>query len=197
MTHHHMAWWWRDMVEQWHDHLVIMELVLSWYKMWHHVSLVIQSLLYSTTQQLLNNHPLLYSTMPMLKSHTFQSASGVNTITRPTLRRSGGDYLSGQQVVVTNLSSVDWRLICYNFRSMTWCSQTFSYPRSLRPWEWTITCGFKPSSTMKSWRDLGDRNQAILINDSCGESSGWGWSIQRQEKRLWTPLLSPWGILPL
>ena len=95
------------MVEQGHDQLVTMELVLSWYKMQCCVGLVIQSLLYPTTQQLPNNHPLLYSTIPMLNSCTFQSASGVNTITRPTLRRSGGDYLSGQQVVVTNLSSVD------------------------------------------------------------------------------------------
>ena len=57
---------------------------------------------------------------------------------------------------------------------MTWCSQISPFPRSSRPWEWTTTSGCKPSSTMKSWRGSGDRNQVILINDSCGESSGWG-----------------------
>ena len=171
-----------------------MELVLSWYKTWRHVGLVIQSLLLTTTQQLPNNRPLLYSIMPMLNSRTFQSASGVNTITRPTPRRSGGDYPFGQQVVVTNLSSVDWRLICYDFRSMTWCSQTFLYPRSSRPWEWTTTSGCKPLLTMKNLKGSGDRSQAILTNDSYGESSEWGWSIQRQERRLWTPLLNSWDI---
>ena len=45
--------------------------------------------------------------MPMLNSRTFQSASGVNTITRPTPRRSAGDYLSGQQVVIANLVLID------------------------------------------------------------------------------------------
>ena len=109
-----MVQWWRDMAWWWHDQLVPMELVLLWYKMWCRVSLVIQSLLISTTQQPFNNHPLLYPNMPMINSHTFQSASGVNTITRMTPRRSGGDYPSGQQVVVTNLVSIDWRLICYN-----------------------------------------------------------------------------------
>ena len=68
--------------------------------------------------QHLNNHPtnhlLFYLNMPMLNSHTFQSASGVNTITRPVPKRSGGDYLSGQQVIITNLVSFCWRLICFN-----------------------------------------------------------------------------------
>ena len=61
------------------------------------------------SSQQLNNHPtnclLLYSNMPMINSCTFQSSSGLNTITRPSPRRSGGDYLSGQQVVKTNLVS--------------------------------------------------------------------------------------------
>ena len=87
--------------------LVTMELVLSWYKMQRCVGLVVQSLLYSTTQQLPNNLLNPSFTMPMLNSKTFRSANGLNTITRLTPRRSGGDYLSGQQVVVTNLSSVD------------------------------------------------------------------------------------------
>ena len=59
--------------------------------------------------QQLNNLPtnrlLVSSNMPMLNSHTFQSTSGVNTITRPVPKRSGGDYPSGQQVVITNLVS--------------------------------------------------------------------------------------------
>ena len=84
-----------------------MELVLLWYKMRHFVGIVIQSPLLTTTQQLPNNCLLLSSNMPMLNSRTFQSASGVNTITRPTLKRSGGDYPSGQQVVVANLVLID------------------------------------------------------------------------------------------
>ena len=61
------------------------------------------------SSQHLNNHPtnclLLHPNMPMLNCCTFQSASGVNTITRPVPKRSGGDYPSGQQVIVTNLVS--------------------------------------------------------------------------------------------
>ena len=100
MTHHHMVQWWRDMVVWWHDQLVTMELVLSWYKMQHHAGLVIQSLLLPTTKNLPNNCFYLHSTMPMLNSCTLQSANGLNTITRPTPMRSGGDYPSGQQVAV-------------------------------------------------------------------------------------------------
>ena len=65
------------------------------------------------------NHPLLYPNMPMLNSRTFQSASGVNTITRPVPKRSGGDYPSGQQVVVTNLVSFCWRLILSGLQPST------------------------------------------------------------------------------
>ena len=90
----------------WHDQLVTMELVLLWYKTRHRVGLVIQSLLLSTTQQPPNKPFTSLSNMPRLNSRTFQSASGVNTITRPVSKRSGGDYLSGQQVVVANLVSL-------------------------------------------------------------------------------------------
>ena len=73
------------------------------------------------SSQQLNNHPtnrpFFFPNMPMLNSHTFQSASGVNTITRPVPKRSGGDYPSGQQVVVTNLVSFWWRLICFDLDS--------------------------------------------------------------------------------
>ena len=44
------------------------------------------------------NRLLLFPNMPMTNSRTFQSASGLNTITRLTPKRSGGDYPSGQQV---------------------------------------------------------------------------------------------------
>ena len=54
------------------------------------------------SSQQLTNHPtnrsLLFPNMPMMNSRTFQSSSGLNTITRPSPRRSGGDYPSGQQV---------------------------------------------------------------------------------------------------
>ena len=73
------------------------------------IVLVLSSNHFSSQQ--LNNHPtnclLLFPNMPMLNSRTFQSASGVNTITRPVPKRSGGDYPSGQQVVVANLVSFD------------------------------------------------------------------------------------------
>ena len=89
---------------------------LSYFGIRHNVVLVLSSNYFSSQQ--LDNYPrtvhFFYPTMPMLNSRTFQSASGVNTITRLTPRRSGGDYPSGQQVVVTNLVSIDWRLICYN-----------------------------------------------------------------------------------
>ena len=155
---HHMVQGWRDMMGQWHDQLVTMELVLSWYKMWHCVGLVVQSLLYSTTQQLHNNRPLLRLNMLMLNSWNSQSASGLDTITRLAPRRSGEDYPSGQQVVITNLSSVWLRTNLLQFRSMTWFSPIFLWPRSSRLLEWMTICGCKPSSTMKSWRGSGDKN---------------------------------------
>ena len=75
-----------------------MELVLLWYKTRCRVGLVIQSFLLSTTHQL-PNKPFTSSTnMPMLNSRTFQSSSGLNSITRPSPKKSGGDYPSGQQV---------------------------------------------------------------------------------------------------
>ena len=127
---------------------------LSYFSIRHDVVLVLSSNHFSSQQ--LNkhpaNHPLFYPNMPMLNSRTFQSASGVNTITRPVPKRSGGDYPSGQQVVVTNLVLFRWRLICYDFRSMIWSSQITPCPRSSRLLEWTTTSGCKPSSTMKSWR---------------------------------------------
>ena len=89
-----------------------MELVLLWYKMQHCVGPVIQSLSYPTTKQLPNYCSYLFSRMPMLNSQTFQSSNGLNTITRPTSRRSGGDYPSGQQVAMYwIILQFDWRLI--------------------------------------------------------------------------------------
>ena len=132
--------------------------------------------------------------MPMLKSHTFQSASGQNTITRPTPQRSGGDYPSGQQVAVYWINlQFDWRLIQHSFRSMIWSSWTFPLPRSSRPWGWMTISGFKPSSIMKSWSGLGVRNQLIHINNSCGESLEWESLILRQLTSLWTPWPNWWG----
>ena len=146
--------------------------------------------------QQLNNHPtnrlLLSPNMPMLNSHTFQSASGVNTITRPVPKRSGGDYPSGQQVVITNLVSFWWKTDLFQSRSMIWSLPTFLWPKSSRLLEWTTTSGFKPFSTMKSWRGSGGKNWLIHTNDSYGESSEWGWSIQRQERRPWMLLQGPW-----
>ena len=66
----------------------------------HAMTLVLSSNHFSSQQlnNYLTNHLLLYPNMPMLNSRTFQSASGVNTITRPVPKRSGGDYPSGQEV---------------------------------------------------------------------------------------------------
>ena len=137
------------MVEWWHDQLVMMELVLSWYKTWCHVCPVIQSLLYSTTQQLPNNLLNLFITVPMLNNKTFQSANGLNTITRPTPRRSRGDYLSGQQVVITNLSSIDWRLICYDLDPW-YCLHRPSFdPGVQNSWNEQLPLG---ASSLQPWR---------------------------------------------
>src|ERR1700743_2828441 len=86
------------MAQQGQDQQVTMELVLLWYKTRRRVGLVIQSLLLSTTHQLPNKPLTSLPHMPMTNTRPFQSASGQNTITRPTPKRSGGDYLSGQQV---------------------------------------------------------------------------------------------------
>ena len=148
---------------------------LSYFGIRHDVVSVLSSNHFS---QQLNNHPtnrlLLHPNMPMINSRTFQSSSGQNTISRPTPKRSGGDYLSGQQVVITNLVSFWWRLICYDFRSMIWSSQTFPFSRNSRPWEWTIIFGCRPFSTTRNWSDWGDKNQTILIRGSFGGSLEWG-----------------------
>ena len=170
-----------------------MELVLSWYKTWHCVGLVIQSLLLPTTQQPSNKPFTSLLNMPMINSRTFQSSSGLNTITRPTPKRSGGNYPLGQQVVVTNLVSFWWKTDLLWLRYMTWFSLIFLWLRSSRLLRWTTISGCRPSSTTRSWRGLGEWSQPIPTNDSCGESLGWEWLIQRLEKRLWTLPLGPWG----
>ena len=58
-------------------------------------------------------------------------------------------------------------------RFMTWSLPTSLGPRSLRLLEWMTTCGFKPSSTTKSWRGSEDKNRPILIRDFFGGSLGW------------------------
>ena len=131
--------------------------------------------------------------MPMMNNRTFQSSSGLNTITRPSPRRSGGDYLSGQQVCWNKSGLLLMKTDLSRLRSMTWSLQTSLWPRSSRPWGWTTTFGCKPFSIMKNSKGSEDRSQPILTNDSCGESSGWGWSIQRLERRLWMLPLAPWG----
>src|SRR6202000_509106 len=151
-----------------------MELVSLWYKTRRRVGLVIQSLLLLTTHQLPNKPFTSSPNMPMTNSHTFQSASGLNTIASPTPKRSGGDYPSGQQVCHNKFGLLLMKTNLLRLRSMIWSSQTFPYPRSSRPWEWVIIFGCKPSLTMKNLRGSGDRSQPTLTNDSCGESSGWG-----------------------
>src|ERR1700743_2321583 len=79
-------------------------------------------------QQLTNlptNRLLLHPNMPMTNSRTFQSASGLNTITRPSPRRSGGDYPSGQQVCRNKFGLFLMKTNLLRFRSMTWSLQTF------------------------------------------------------------------------
>ena len=64
-----VSWWrsrWRAMEWWWHDQLVTMELVLSWYKVQHRVSLVVQSLPFSTTKHPHNNRLLFTQTCPCL-----------------------------------------------------------------------------------------------------------------------------------
>ena len=159
------------MAQWWHDQLVTMELVLLWYKTRRHVGLVIQSLLLSTTQQPPNEPPTSLFNMPMINSRTFQSSSGLNTITRPSPKRSGGDYPSGQQVCRNKSGLLLMKTDLLRLRSMTWSLQTSPWPRSSRPWEWTTIFGCKPFLTMKNLKGSEDRSQPILTNDSCGELS--------------------------
>ena len=90
-----------------------------------------------SSQQLTNyptNRLLPFPSMPMINSRTFQSSSGLNTITRPSPRRSGGDYPSGQQVCWNKFGLLLMKTDLFRPRSMIWSSQTFPWPRSLRPW---------------------------------------------------------------
>ena len=105
------------------------------------------------SSQQLDNYPttihFFYPTMPILNSHTFQSASGVNTITRPTPRRSGGDYPSGQQVVVANLVLIDWRLICHDLDPWYGFYQPPFDPGVQDSWNGQLLVG---SSPLQPWR---------------------------------------------
>ena len=86
-----------------------------------------------SSQQLTNyptNRLLPLPIMPMMNSRTFQSSSGLNTITRPTPKRSGGDYPSGQQVVVTNLVSFWLKTNLLWFRSMICHEYEYLFQRS-------------------------------------------------------------------
>ena len=112
--------------------------------------------------------------MPILNSRTFQSSSGLNTITRPSPKRSGGDYPSGQQVCWNKSGLLLMKTDLLQLRSTTWSSLTSPCLKNSRLLGWTITCGFKPSSTMKSWRDSEDKNQLILIRGFFGGSLEWG-----------------------
>ena len=98
--------------------------VLLWYKTRRHVCLVIQSLLLSATHQLPNKPFTSFPIMPMMNSRTFQSSSGLNTITRPSPRRSGGDYPSGQQVCQNKSGLLLMKTDLLRLRSMTWSLQT-------------------------------------------------------------------------
>ena len=99
---------------------------LSYFGIRHDVVSVLSSNHFSFQQ--LNNHPtnrlLLRPNMPMINSRTFQSSSGLNTITRPSARRSGGDYPSGQQVCWNKFGLLLMKTNLFWFRSMTWSSQT-------------------------------------------------------------------------
>ena len=80
------------------------------------------------SSQQLTNYPtnclLPFPIMPMMNSRTFQSSSGLNTITRPSPRRSGGDYPSGQQVCCNKSDLLLMKTDLSQLRSMTWSSRT-------------------------------------------------------------------------
>ena len=156
---------WRDMEGWWHDQLVIMEPDLFCYTTRCHVGLVVQSLFHPTTKHPPNNCSYLSSIMLMLNSWTFQSANGLNTITRLTPRRSGGDYPSGQQVAMYQIFlQFDWRLIRH----------------SLDPWHGLHRPPFNPGV-----QDLGDGRLSVgaspLQSWRIGEAQGTGanWSSSK------------------
>src|ERR1700743_3350033 len=112
------------MAQQGQDQQVTMELVLLWYKTRHRVGLVIQSLLLSITRHLPNKSFTSLPNMPMTNSCTFQSSSRLNTITRPSPKRSGGDYPSGQQVCQNKFGLLSMKTNLYRLRSTIWSLQT-------------------------------------------------------------------------
>ena len=90
-----------------------------------------------SSQQLINyptNRLPPFLIMPMMNSRTFQSSSGLNTITRPSPRRSGDDYPSGQQVCRNKSGLLLTKTDLFWLRSMTWSSRISHWPRSSRPW---------------------------------------------------------------
>ena len=129
------------------------------------------------------NHLLLFFlNMPMLNSCTFQSASGVNTITRLIPKRSGGDYSSGQQVVVTNLVSFWWRLICFDLDSWHGLHWPPFVPRVQDSWNGRLPLG---SSPFQPWRvgeaqgSGANRSTPTILMEN--HQNGGDWSRGRRE----------------
>ena len=119
---------WRDDGVVWHNDDMTNQSrwSLSYFSIRRDVMSVLSSNHFSF-QQLINhptNRSLLHPNMPMMNSRTFQSSSGLNTITRPSPRRSGGDYPSGQQVCHNKSGLLLMKTDLYRLRSMTWSSQT-------------------------------------------------------------------------
>ena len=156
MTHHCTVQWWWDMAQWWHDQRVTMELVLLWYKTRRRVGLVIQSSLLTTTHQLPNKPSTSLSNMPMTNSCTFQSANGLNTITRPPPKISGGDYPSGQQVIITNLVSFWWRLISFDLDPWYGLYWPPLDPGVQNSWDGRLPMG---SSPLQPWSPVKTRSE--------------------------------------
>ena len=137
-----------------------MKLVLLWYKTRRRVSLVIQSLLLSPTHQLPNkpftsslNHAYDQQLhFPICQRFEYHYRANSQEVWRGLpIRATGSHNNSGLLLMKTDL---------LRFRFMIWSSQTFPYPRSSRPWEWTTIFGCKPSLIMKNLRSAGDRSSS-------------------------------------
>ena len=137
---------------------------LSYFGIRCNVVLVLSSNHFSSKQ--LNNYPtnhlLLCSNMPMINSCTFQSASGVNTITRPVPKGSGGDYPSGQQVVITNLVSFWWKTDLFDLDSWYGLHRPPSDPGVQDSWNGWLPMGSSPLQPQRVGETLRTRTNWSL-----------------------------------
>ena len=163
-----------------------MELVLLRYKTWRRVGLVIQSLLLSTTHQLPNQPLTSLPNMPMTNSRTFQSASGLNTITRPAPKRSGGDYPSGQQVYHNKFGLLLMKTNLFRLDPWHGLHGPSLDPGVQNSWDGRLFVGASPFQSRGTWEAQGtraNRSSSTILVENHQDGGDWSWGRREDNGR--------------